>query len=229
MFCAAVTDAGHEVHLGLEAHAGHAERLLDAVLVVDRVLLREHVEDLAVLRDVDRLGLLEHRGDVGLFDFLVLDRPHALRVERLDVRARDAGVDRRDLARRPCARPLRQRAGSTAPSASMLTTTPFFRPVDGWVPTPMMSTPSSVTSPTMQAILVVPMSSPTTSSSRLAMILANPSIHCAPVAEPTRVLRSRDPVARGCRRRSAAPIRSIRRARPAPRHSGRGALRANRR
>src|SRR3569623_1743133 len=44
----------HQVHLGLEAHARHPERLLDAVLVVDRVLLRQDVDDLAVLRNVDR-------------------------------------------------------------------------------------------------------------------------------------------------------------------------------
>ena len=74
MFCALRHRRGHDVHLGLQAHAGHAERLLDAVLVVDDVLLREHVDDLAVLRDVDRLGLLEHRGDVALPDLLVLHR-----------------------------------------------------------------------------------------------------------------------------------------------------------
>src|SRR3954471_8181383 len=45
--------------------------------------------------------------------------------------------------------------------ASMLTTLPRRMPLDGEVPIPMMSTPSSVTSPTMQAILVVPMSRPT--------------------------------------------------------------------
>src|SRR3990167_770731 len=45
--------------------------------------------------------------------------------------------------------------------ASMLTTFPRRIPFDGDVPMPMMSTPSSVTSPTMQAILVVPMSRPT--------------------------------------------------------------------
>src|SRR5580765_1510115 len=50
---------------------------------------------------------------------------------------------------------------------SMLTMTPFFRPRDGWVPTPMMSRPSGPTSPTTAAILVVPMSSPTTMSDDL--------------------------------------------------------------
>src|SRR5450432_660776 len=45
--------------------------------------------------------------------------------------------------------------------ASMLTTYPRRRPFEGAVPMPMISTPSSVTSPAMHAILVVPMSSPT--------------------------------------------------------------------
>src|SRR5450631_1544600 len=50
---------------------------------------------------------------------------------------------------------------------SMLTMTPFFRPRDGWVPTPMMSRPSGPISPTTQAILVVPMSRPTMMSEDL--------------------------------------------------------------
>jgi hypothetical protein len=50
---------------------------------------------------------------------------------------------------------------------SMLTMTPFLRPRDGCVPTPMMSRPSGPTSPTTAAILVVPMSSPTTMSEDL--------------------------------------------------------------
>ncbi len=48
--------------------------------------------------------------------------------------------------------------------ASMLITTPLRSPREGWVPIPITSIPSAVTSPTMQQILVVPMSSPTTIS-----------------------------------------------------------------
>src|SRR6266403_1082956 len=45
---------------------------------------------------------------------------------------------------------------------SMLTTTPFFRPRDGWLPMPMISkAPSDLTSPTMATTLLVPMSRPT--------------------------------------------------------------------
>src|SRR5260221_148861 len=45
--------------------------------------------------------------------------------------------------------------------ASILMTTPLRRPREGWVPMPITSMPSGVTSPTMQQIFVVPMSSPT--------------------------------------------------------------------
>src|SRR5215470_12415250 len=58
--------------------------------------------------------------------------------------------------------------------ASMLTTTPLRMPRDAAVPTPMTSMPSSVTSPTMAAILVVPMSRPTMSSSRFALAISSP-------------------------------------------------------
>src|SRR6266478_5175968 len=45
--------------------------------------------------------------------------------------------------------------------ASMLMTTPLRSPRDGCVPMPTTSIPSGVSSPTMQQILVVPMSRPT--------------------------------------------------------------------
>src|SRR6267154_265686 len=45
---------------------------------------------------------------------------------------------------------------------SMLTTTPFFRPREGWLPMPMISSaPSDLISPTMATTLLVPMSRPT--------------------------------------------------------------------
>ena len=56
---------GQHVHARLEAHARHALRLLDAVLVVDDVLLRQDVQDLTVHRQGDRPGGVEHQLDVG--------------------------------------------------------------------------------------------------------------------------------------------------------------------
>src|ERR1700693_2589605 len=59
---------------------------------------------------------------------------------------------------------------------SMLTTTPFFRPREGGLPMPMISSaPSDLISPTMATTLLVPMSRPTTKlrSDRLAMCFQN--------------------------------------------------------
>src|SRR5579859_595332 len=55
---------------------------------------------------------------------------------------------------------------------SMLTTTPFFKPREGWLPMPMISSaPSALISPTMATTLLVPMSRPTNRfrSERFAM------------------------------------------------------------
>src|SRR6266403_2988487 len=55
---------------------------------------------------------------------------------------------------------------------SILTTTPFFRPREGWLPMPMISSaPSVLISPTMATTLLVPMSRPTNRfrSERFAM------------------------------------------------------------
>ncbi len=56
---------------------------------------------------------------------------------------------------------------------SMWVTTPLRSPLDGAVPRPMTSIPLSFTSPTRATILVVPISSPTISSSRFAIIFAS--------------------------------------------------------
>ena len=90
--------AGDDVHLHLEPHAAHAERLAHVLLPVDDEFLRQDVQDLLVVRDRDRLRRLDDAVDVGLRDFLLLDRDHAARVEAADVAAGDAGVDLGDPA-----------------------------------------------------------------------------------------------------------------------------------
>ncbi len=89
--------AGDDVHLDLEAHAAHAQRLAHAALAVDHELLLEDVQDLLLHRDVDRARRLDHAVDVVLLDLLVLDRHHAVRVEALDVAAGDARDHLADL------------------------------------------------------------------------------------------------------------------------------------
>src|ERR1700690_1055059 len=62
----------------------------------------------------------------------------------------------------------------------MLTTTPFFRPREGWLPSPISSiAPSAVISPTSASTFEVPISSPTITSlpARLA-IAAYPRHRC---------------------------------------------------
>ena len=69
-----VVAARDEVHLDLEPHARHAERLLDAVLVVHDVGLGQDVDDLAVLGQVDGAGGVERAVDVVLAHLAVLAR-----------------------------------------------------------------------------------------------------------------------------------------------------------
>src|SRR6476469_9387756 len=66
---------------------------------------------------------------------------------------------------------------------SMLTITPFLRPREGWVPTPMISRPSGPISPTTHAIFVVPMSSPTMMSEDLLGMGATHLRRTSPTAE----------------------------------------------
>ena len=92
--------AGDDVHLGLEPHAGHADRVADAFLAVDDVFLRQHVQDLLIGGDGDRLGRIDHALDIALHHLLVLDGDDAVRIEAAHVAAGDAGVDRVNFAAR---------------------------------------------------------------------------------------------------------------------------------
>ena len=91
--------AGHDVHLDLEAHARHADRLAHAVAVVDDEALRQHVDDLAVLRQIDRARGLDHALDVGVAHLVVLaGDPHdTAAVHAADMAPRDPREGARDL------------------------------------------------------------------------------------------------------------------------------------
>src|SRR3989338_1020470 len=90
--------AADDVHLDVEAHAAHAERLLDTVLAVDAELLFEDVQNLLVARQADRAGRFDHPLDVGGRNLLLLDLHHAARIDAADVAAGDAGMDLVDLS-----------------------------------------------------------------------------------------------------------------------------------
>ncbi|OPZ79139.1 MAG: hypothetical protein BWY77_01394 [bacterium ADurb.Bin431] len=60
------------MNLGFEAHAGHANRIADAALVVDNELLRQNMDHLAVERQGDGAGGFDHPADILLADLIVL-------------------------------------------------------------------------------------------------------------------------------------------------------------
>ena len=132
---------GDEVHLHLEPHPGHAERLLHPVLVVHHEGLGQHVDDLAVLGQVDRAGRVERALDVGLAHLAVLarDRHHAAAVDAADVAARHPRDHRLGSPRPPSPRPRATACLMDSTVESMLTTTPLRSPREGLVPTPTMS------------------------------------------------------------------------------------------
>ena len=93
-----------DVGLDLEAQRAHPERVLDALLAVDREAAPLDVEDLAVGRDRHRAGDLDGAVDVLAGDLAMVggDRDLAARVEALDVLAADADEGAVDLpARQP--------------------------------------------------------------------------------------------------------------------------------
>ena len=91
---------GDDVHLGLEPHPGHADRVTDAFLAVDDELLRQHVQDLLIRRDRHRLGGIDHVVDIPVAHLLVAHTHDAVGVEAAHVAAGDAGEHRVDLAAR---------------------------------------------------------------------------------------------------------------------------------
>src|SRR5215218_3840536 len=71
----------------LEPHTEESDRVDDAVLPVDRELLRDHVDDLAIRRQGDRARLLDHAVHVRPADLAVAarDGDHAAAVVPLDL------------------------------------------------------------------------------------------------------------------------------------------------
>src|SRR5436309_716858 len=92
--------AGHDVDAGLEAHARHADGLLDAVLIVDDELLGQDVEHLAVRGQRDRPRRVDDTLDVARRHLAVLHGDDAVAVEALQVAAGRARDDAADLAAR---------------------------------------------------------------------------------------------------------------------------------
>src|SRR5215469_4801393 len=87
-----------DVHLGLEAHPRHADRVTDPFLAVDDELLRQHVQDLLIRRNRHRLGSIDHVLDIPVAHLLVAHTHDSVGVEATHVAAGNAGEHRVDLA-----------------------------------------------------------------------------------------------------------------------------------
>ena len=159
---------GDDVGLDLEPQGAHPERVLDALLAVDREAAPLDVEDLAVGRDRDRPGLLDRAPDVVAADLAVVggDGDLAGRVEALDLRAADADEGLVDL---PAGQPLgpldRVRDGADG-LLDVDDRAPLEARTTGTVPWPMtVSRPSRPISPMSAQTLLVPTSRPTRTAS----------------------------------------------------------------
>ena len=79
--------------LPFQAHPAHTEGLSNPVLVVDKVLLGNDVDDLPVEGHGDRLGGIDDPIDVGLGHLPILDGDYTVGVETLYVAPGNADVD----------------------------------------------------------------------------------------------------------------------------------------
>src|SRR5690606_11060078 len=90
--------ARHDMDVHLEPHAGHAHRVLDAVVPVYHVLLRDHVDDLHVRFQRHGAGVLDRAFHVGPRDLLPpAYGGHAVAGQGLEVRAGDPDPRAPDL------------------------------------------------------------------------------------------------------------------------------------
>ena len=87
-----------------QADAGHPHRIADTILFVDDVELGQGMEDLPVEGDGDRPGGFDRPLNIIIVDLSALDGDDAEAVLSPDVAARDADVDRADLAARDALR-----------------------------------------------------------------------------------------------------------------------------
>ena len=98
--------AGDDMNVGLHAHTGHTEWVIDAILSIDDELLRDDVNDLSVGRKCDTLRILDEAVDIGLRHFMVrpADANHAAALEALNMVAGNADHHRLDIHTRLRAR-----------------------------------------------------------------------------------------------------------------------------
>ena len=81
------------MHLHLEPDAAHAQWLAHVLLPVDDEFLRQDVQHLLIVGNRDCLCRFHDAVDIGLGDFLFLDRYHPAGIEASDVASRNPGKD----------------------------------------------------------------------------------------------------------------------------------------
>ena len=83
----------HNVSAGLEADSAHSHWIGNAFLAVHEELLGDHMENLTIVRNRERLRTVEHLVHIHLLDLAALDGNHPLRTERADVATGEARID----------------------------------------------------------------------------------------------------------------------------------------
>ena len=78
--------------LGFQSHAIHPHRILDAVLVINDIFLRQNMDHLAIEGKGYGLCRINDAGDIRLFDFFFLDGYDPVTVEAFDMRTGDPRV-----------------------------------------------------------------------------------------------------------------------------------------
>ncbi|MNM93737.1 hypothetical protein D3C81_1061190 [compost metagenome] len=86
------------MNLGFQTHAGHAQWLAHAFLVVDHIVLRQGVQDPLISRNGNSLGGVEDALKVSCTDFTVANRNDTVGVQATDVIAGHANKGRVDPA-----------------------------------------------------------------------------------------------------------------------------------
>ena len=169
-----------DVRLDLEPQRAHPERVLDALLAVDREAAPLDVEHLAVRRDRHGAGDVDRPVDVLAADLAVVpgDRDLARRVEALDVLAADADERAVDLPARQ-ALGLLDRVGDRADGLVDVDDDALLETGGGNGPVAHdRQPPVAATSPMSAQTLLVPTSMPTRTASRSTVSVRLPSVPC---------------------------------------------------
>src|SRR5579875_1626225 len=151
------------MRLHLQAEARHAYRVFNALLSIDHVAARNHVDYLAVGRNSNCPRYLNRPADIVLDDIAMngRDGDKALAIVGLNMAASDANVGRCNCFSRKAFSTIQRRCNGSD-SFFDVHHHPRRNPCEGQVPTPtMFSFPSRSSSPTRTQIFVVPTSIPT--------------------------------------------------------------------